>query len=189
MNMNTTDAGIPPRSTGREKSAAPDKITYSIGESAAGLILVARTSVGVCAILIGADNETLKSDLASRFPNRTRTWTATQLADELRKIARFIDDPTEGLDLPLDVRHGTQFQRRVWDALLAIPCGATLTYTALAQRVGEPNGARAVAGACAANAIALAIPCHRVIRSDGSLSGYRWGVQLKRALLTKEASA
>ncbi|MDB5411075.1 MAG: methylated-DNA--[protein]-cysteine S-methyltransferase, partial [Rhodospirillales bacterium] len=94
--------------------------------------------------------------------------------------------PSEGLDLPLDMRHGTPFQRRVWDALLAIPCGARVTYAALAHRIGMPNAARAVASACAANAIALGIPCHRVVRSDGTLSGYRWGVERKRALTYRE---
>jgi len=102
---------------------------------------------------------------------------------------RFIDKPSEGLDLPLDMRHGTPFQRRVWDALLAIPCGARVTYAALAQRIGMPNAARAVASACAANAIALGIPCHRVVRSDGTFSGYRWGVERKRALINREAVA
>jgi O-6-methylguanine DNA methyltransferase len=187
--MNIIDIAIPSRSIVPEKSAALDEIVYSIGETVAGQILVARTSVGVCAILIGADGEALKNDLATRFPNRTRIWSASQLTDELRKIARFIDKPAEGLDLSLDMRHGTRFQRRVWDALRTIPCGATVTYAALARRIGEPNGARAVASACAANAIVLGIPCHRVIRSGGTLSGYRWGVELKRALLNKEAMA
>jgi len=187
--MNIIDIGTPSRSIVPENGAAPNDIVYSIGESAAGQILVARTSVGVCAILIGADGEALKNDLATRFPNRPRIWSASQLTDELRKIARFIDKPAEGLDLPLDMRHGTRFQRRVWDALLTTPCGTTVTYAALARRIGEPNGARAVASACTANAIALGIPCHRVIRSDGTLSGYRWGVALKRALLNKEAVA
>jgi O-6-methylguanine DNA methyltransferase len=102
---------------------------------------------------------------------------------------RFIDKPSEGLDLPLDMRRGTAFQRRVWDALLAIPCGARVTYAALAHRIGMPNAARAVASACAANAIALGIPCHRVVRSDGTLSDYRWGVERKRALIYRETVA
>jgi O-6-methylguanine DNA methyltransferase len=187
--MNIIDIGIPSPSIVPEKGAASDEIAYSIGESAASQILIARTSVGVCAILIGANREALKNDLATCFPNRTRIWSASELADELRKIARFIDNPTEGLDLSLDTRQGSPFQRRVWDALRAIPCGATVTYAALARRIGEPNGARAVAHTCAANAIALGIPCHRVIRSDGTLSAYRWGVELKRALLNREAMA
>jgi AraC family transcriptional regulator, regulatory protein of adaptative response / methylated-DNA-[protein]-cysteine methyltransferase len=167
----------------------PDDIIYSIGCTSIGQILVARTPVGICAILVGSDIEALKDDLATRFPDRALISSASQLSDELTKIARFIDRPTDGLNLPLDMRHGTPFQRRVWDALLAIPCGATVTYTALARRIGMPHSARAVASACAANAIALGIPCHRVIRSDGTLSGYRWGVELKRALIRQEAIA
>jgi O-6-methylguanine DNA methyltransferase len=105
-----------------------------------------------------------------------------------RPALRFIENPAAGLDLELDI-YGTPFQRRVWDALCGIPAGRTVTYAALASRIGEPGSARAVANACAANAIALAIPCHRVIRSDGTLSGYRWGVERKRALLAREAQA
>lgn len=102
---------------------------------------------------------------------------------------QLIDGPSEGLDLQLDMWRGTPFQRRVWDALLAIPCGARVTYAALVQRIGMPNAARAIARACAAKVIALGIPCHRVIRSDGTLSGYRGGVELKRALINREAVA
>jgi methylated-DNA-[protein]-cysteine S-methyltransferase/AraC family transcriptional regulator of adaptative response/methylated-DNA-[protein]-cysteine methyltransferase len=105
----------------------------------------------------------------------------------LEKVARFIDTPSVGLDLQFDMRHGTLFQRKVWDVLLTVPCGATITYAALARRIGQPNAVRAVASACAANAIALGIPCHRIVRSDGTLSGYRWGVERKRALINKEA--
>jgi len=110
------------------------------------------------------------------------------LHGDLAAITRLIETPDAGLDLPLDMRHGTPFQQRVWQALRAIPCGATTTYTALARRLGRPNGARAVATACAANAIALGIPCHRVVRADGTPSGYRWGIERKRALLDKEAA-
>jgi O-6-methylguanine DNA methyltransferase len=168
---------------------ASHDIVFSIGDSSAGKILIARTVVGVCAVLIGADEDALRSDLEARFPDRVLMWTASKLDEELEKVAQYLDRPTDGFEFPLDMRHGTLFQRRVWDALLAIPYGATITYAALAHRIGDPNGARAVASACAANAIALGIPCHRVIRSNGTISGYRWGVELKRSLIEKEAKA
>jgi O-6-methylguanine DNA methyltransferase len=170
-------------------AVASHDIVFSIGDSSAGKILIARTVVGVCAVLIGADEDALRSDLEARFPDRVLTWTASKLDDELEKVAQYLDRPRDGFELPLDMRHGTLFQRRVWDALLTIPYGATITYAALARRIGDPNGARAVASACAANAIALGIPCHRVIRSNGTISGYRWGVELKRSLIDKEATA
>ncbi|RUZ72966.1 methylated-DNA--[protein]-cysteine S-methyltransferase [Mesorhizobium sp. M7A.F.Ca.US.006.01.1.1] len=163
-------------------------ITYAIGQSAIGKILAARSQVGVCAILIGDDAEALEQNLADRFPGNMLVEDKATLRDDLAAIVRFIETPGGGLDLPLDMRHGTPFQQRVWDALRSIPCGATITYTALARRLGQPNGARAVATACAANAIALGIPCHRVVRADGTLSGYRWGVERKRALIDKEAT-
>ncbi|MFD2052895.1 methylated-DNA--[protein]-cysteine S-methyltransferase [Mesorhizobium calcicola] len=166
--------------------AALDTIAYAIGESAIGRILAARSDIGVCAILIGSDESVLEQDLANRFPGRMLVEDAVALRDDLAAIARFIEAPGAGLDLQLDMRHGTPFQQRVWDVLRAIPCGATITYTALARRLGQPNGVRAVATACAANTIALGIPCHRVVH--GTLSGYRWGVERKRALLDKEAA-
>ncbi len=170
-------------------AVASHDIVFSIGDSSAGKVLIARTVVGVCAVRIGTDEDALRRDLEARFPDRVLTWTASKLNDELEKVAQYLDRPTDGFKLPLDMRHGTLFQRRVWDALLTIPYGATITYAALACRVGDPNGSRAVASACAANAIALGIPCHRVIRSNGTISGYRWGVELKRSLLEKEAMA
>jgi O-6-methylguanine DNA methyltransferase len=162
------------------------EIFFATGESALGTVLVARSSHGICAILVGSEGGELTADLAERFPQSTPTRSDRKLAEDLEKILRFIERPERGLDLDLDI-HGTPFQRRVWDALCAIPCGRTVTYAALARRIGEPGSARAVANACAANAIALAIPCHRVIRSDGTLSGYRWGIERMRALLAREA--
>jgi O-6-methylguanine DNA methyltransferase len=190
MYMAETDAlsrSIP--SATNPDSVVSHDIVFSIGDSSEGKILIGRTIVGICAVLIGADEEALRSDLRARFPDRKLRWTGSQLDDELEKVARYLERPTAGFMLPLDMRHGTLFQRRVWDALLSIPYGATITYAALACRIGEPNGARAVAGACAANAIALGIPCHRVVRSNGTISGYRWGVELKRSLIDKEAMA
>ena len=171
-----------------EPTAHIDTITYAICQSAIGKVLAARSPIGVCAILIGSDADALEQDLANRFPGKVLVEDEPALRDDLAAIARFIETPGIGLDLALDMRHGTPFQQRVWDVLRSIPCGATTTYTALARRLGQPNGARAVATACAANAIALGIPCHRVVRADGTLSGYRWGIERKRALLDKEAA-
>ena len=167
---------------------ALDTIAYAIGESPIGKILAARSQIGVCAILIGSDADALERDLSDRFPGKVLVEDEAALRDDLAAIARFIEMPGVGLDLPLDLRQGTPFQQRVWEALRGIPCGATIIYTALARRLGQPNGARAVATACAANAIALGIPCHRVVRADGTLSGYRWCVERKRALIDKEAT-
>jgi AraC family transcriptional regulator, regulatory protein of adaptative response / methylated-DNA-[protein]-cysteine methyltransferase len=187
--INTDISSRPVQAKESKRATISNEIAFSIGESALGKVLVARSAIGVCAILIGSDTAELSSGLATRFPDSRVVADEQQLRDDLSKVARFIDKPSEGLDLPLDMRHGTPFQRRVWDALLAIPCGARVTYAALAQRIGMPNAARAVASACAANAIALGIPCHRVVRSDGTLSGYRWGVERKRALIERETVA
>ena len=168
---------------------APSReIAFTTGRSPLGTLLVARSAHGICAILIGSEAEELTADLASRFPKSALVRNDETLDGDLEKILRFIETPAQGLDLELDV-HGTSFQRRVWDALCGIPSSRTVTYAALARRIGEPGSVRAVANACAANAIALAIPCHRVVRSDGTLSGYRWGVERKRALLAREALA
>jgi O-6-methylguanine DNA methyltransferase len=163
-----------------------DHIFFSVGDSPVGKVLVARTAVGVCAVLIGASRAALESDLEARFPGRTLVGNASKVQDDLDEVIRFIAAPHGDFKLLLDMRHGTAFQRRVWDALLTIPCGARISYSALARRIGEPNAVRAVASACAANAIALGIPCHRVVRSDGTISSYRWGAELKRSLLEQE---
>jgi O-6-methylguanine DNA methyltransferase len=161
-------------------------IFFSVGESSIGKVLVARTVVGICAVLIGASRREVESDLEARFPSRTLVADAAKVQENLDKVIQFIAAPHGEFNLPLDMRHGTAFQRRVWDALLTIPCGARISYSALARRIGEPKAVRAVASACAANAIALGIPCHRVVRNDGTISGYRWGIELKRSLLEME---
>jgi methylated-DNA-[protein]-cysteine S-methyltransferase/AraC family transcriptional regulator of adaptative response/methylated-DNA-[protein]-cysteine methyltransferase len=187
MDLNITNEFARTDSRATTRHDAPlGEVLFTTAESALGIVLVARSSVGVCSILIGSEAATLTADLAERFPSSALTRNDRALARDLEKILRFIAAPERGLNLELDV-HGTPFQRRVWDALCAIPSGRTVTYAALARRIGEPGSVRAVANACAANAIALAIPCHRVIRSDGTLSGYRWGVERKRAMLTREA--
>jgi AraC family transcriptional regulator of adaptative response/methylated-DNA-[protein]-cysteine methyltransferase len=185
MNLGNTDVAIRAETS---LGARCEEIAFAIGESALGTVLVARSAEGVCAILIGSEPAELESDLAARFTESKLVRDDRKLGDDLRKIPRFIETPAEGLDLALNIR-GTPFQRRVWEALLGIPTGATVTYGALARRIGEPDSVRAVANACAANAIALAIPCHRVVRSNGTLSGYHWGVERKRALLATEALA
>jgi AraC family transcriptional regulator of adaptative response/methylated-DNA-[protein]-cysteine methyltransferase len=165
-----------------------DTVSYATDESALGRVLVARSVSGVCAILIGADDNELVTDLAARFPEAELVADEAVVHDDLARVTRFVDKPTEGLDLPLDLR-GTPFQRRVWEALRAIPVGTTVTYSELANSIGAPNAVRAVAGACAANPIALAVPCHRVVGGDGDLTGYYWGVERKRELIKKEATA
>jgi AraC family transcriptional regulator of adaptative response/methylated-DNA-[protein]-cysteine methyltransferase len=164
------------------------EIHFAVGESALGSILVARSEKGVCAITLGDDPETLIRDLQDRFPAASLTGGDEGFEAIVAKVVGFVENPSCGLDLPLDVR-GTAFQQRVWEALKCIPAGKTANYAEIAEVLGLPNAARAVAGACAANALAVAIPCHRVIRSDGALSGYRWGIDRKRELLRREATA
>jgi O-6-methylguanine DNA methyltransferase len=171
---------------GSEPKKNVEKIDYATGQSVLGTVLVARSRDGVCAIIIGSDSKELEDDLAIRFNKSGLSQDDQKLRDDLQKVIRFIEAPTRSLDLTLDIR-GTHFQKRVWTALCGVPTGSTITYAALAARIGEPKAVRAVANACAANAIALAIPCHRVIRKDGTFSGYRWGEERKRSLLAREA--
>jgi len=161
------------------------EIRYATAECSLGLVLVAASAKGVCAILLGDDEGALVRDLHGRFANAHLLAGDRGFAALLAKVVAFIEAPHGGLELPLDVR-GTAFQHRVWMALRDIPAGRTASYAEIARRIGKPEAVRAVAGACAANALAVAIPCHRVVRSDGSLSGYRWGEARKRALLDKE---
>jgi len=162
-------------------------IRFAVGECSLGAILVAASARGVCAILLGDDPGALVRDLQDRFPRAELTGGDAEFEQWVAKVVGLVEAPKLGLDLPLDVR-GTAFQQRVWRALTKIPPGTTLSYAELARRVGSPRAGRAVAQACAANTIAVAIPCHRVVRSDGALSGYRWGAARKRALLERERS-
>ena len=148
-------------------------------------MLVASSEKGVCAILLGDDPDALARDFQDRFPNANLVGGDAEYEKLVAKVVGFIETPKIGLDLPLDVR-GTAFQRRVWEELQQIPAGKTASYSQVADRIGLPKSVRAVAQACGANALAVAIPCHRVLRTDGNLSGYRWGVERKRALLARE---
>jgi AraC family transcriptional regulator of adaptative response/methylated-DNA-[protein]-cysteine methyltransferase len=163
------------------------RILFAVGECSLGSVLVARTDKGVCAILLGDDPDTLVRELQDRFPRADLVGADAAFERTIASVVGFVDAPSVGLDLPLDVR-GTAFQLRVWQALRAIPAGSTASYAEIARRIGAPTAARAVARACAANPLAVAIPCHRVVRTDGSLSGYRWGVDRKRRLLSAEKS-
>jgi AraC family transcriptional regulator of adaptative response/methylated-DNA-[protein]-cysteine methyltransferase len=164
-----------------------DILTYVVGNCALDKVLVARSLKGVCAILLGDSSNELEADLATRFPKATLVASKTIVHDDLEKVIRFVENPAKRLDLRLDMR-GTPFQRRVWEKLRAISPGRTVTYMELSRWISPFASPRAVAGACAANPIALAIPCHRVVRSNGELAGYRWGIERKRELIRKEAT-
>ena len=170
----------------RAGGAAQD-IRFAIGQCSLGAILVAQSDRGICAILLGDDADTLVRDLQDRFAQAHLIGGDAAFEALVAQVVAFVEAPGLGLNLPLDVR-GTAFQQRVWQALQAIPAGQTASYAEVAQRIGAPTAVRAVAQACAANALAVAIPCHRVVKSDGALSGYRWGVERKRALLKREAA-
>ena len=161
------------------------RIEFAIGQSSLGAILVARSQRGVCAISLGDDPDALLRELQDRFPRAELVGGDAGFERLVAQVVGLIEQPGIGIDLPLDVR-GTAFQQRVWDALRKIPAGETASYTQIAQRIGAPKSVRAVAQACASNTLAVAIPCHRVVRSDGALSGYRWGVERKRELLARE---
>lgn len=176
---------------------ASEAIRYAAGRCSLGYVLVAEAGRGVCAILLGDDPAALALDLRARFPRASVAPADACFSGVVARVVRLVDDPAgasrtdrgtvaaDRAPLPLDVR-GTAFQRRVWEALRAIPPGQTVGYADLAARIGAPGGARAVAAACAANRLAVAVPCHRVVAADGGLAGYRWGVERKRRLLDRE---
>ncbi len=165
---------------------AGSEIRFAVGQCSLGSILVAKSKRGICAILLGDEPDELRRDLQNRFPHANIIGGDLEFEQLVSKVVGFVEKPATGLDLPLDIR-GTAFQQHVWRALRKIPAGCTTSYTEIANRIGYPTRVRSVARACAANAIAVAIPCHRVVKKDGSLSGYRWGVERKRALLKREA--
>ncbi|AZV27365.1 bifunctional DNA-binding transcriptional regulator/O6-methylguanine-DNA methyltransferase Ada [Pseudomonas syringae] len=160
-------------------------IRFAVGQCSLGAILVAQSERGICAILLGDDPHQLVCDLQDQFRRANLIGADTEFEQLIARVVGFIEAPAIGLDLPLDVR-GTAFQERVWQALREIPVGSTASYADIALRIGSPKAVRAVAQACGANSLAVAIPCHRVVRSDGNLSGYRWGVERKRELLERE---
>lgn len=160
-------------------------IHFAVGECTLGAILVAQSKRGVCAILLGDDPDQLVRDLQDQFPKAELIGADPSFEQLIAQVVGFIEAPALGLDLPLDLR-GTAFQERVWQALRDIPTGSTASYAQIAERIGMPKAFRAVAQACGANSLAVAIPCHRVVRSNGELSGYRWGVERKRQLLARE---
>jgi AraC family transcriptional regulator, regulatory protein of adaptative response / methylated-DNA-[protein]-cysteine methyltransferase len=164
---------------------ADAEIRFALGQCSLGAILVAESTRGICAISLGDDAETLLHELQQSFPHATLIGADAAFEQRVAQIVGLIEAPGTGTELPLDIR-GTAFQQRVWQALRTIPAGETLSYAELAQRIGSPEALRAVGSACAANVLAVAIPCHRVVRSDGGLSGYRWGVERKQALLARE---
>ncbi|WP_455918516.1 bifunctional DNA-binding transcriptional regulator/O6-methylguanine-DNA methyltransferase Ada [Ensifer canadensis] len=166
---------------------ADEEIRFAVGQTSLGAILVASSRKGVASILLGDDPEALVRDLQDRFPKAELIGADADYEALVAQVVGFAEAPGIGLDLPFDVR-GTAFQQRVWQALQEIPVGRTVSYAEIARRIGQPKAVRAVAGACAANSLAVVIPCHRVVRNDGALSGYAWGVERKRALLDREAA-
>ena len=189
MKTKRNDARREPRGmtpSRRRAGAAGDSIRYGLAKTSLGWLLAAATGRGICQISLGDSPGALIRHLGERFPRAVLREGDREFARRVARVAAFVESPRRGLDLPLDIR-GTAFQRRVWNALRAIPPGKTASYGEVARRIGRPAAARAVAQACASNDLAVAIPCHRVVRGDGTLGGYRGGVDRKRALLEREA--
>lgn len=191
MNLMTSEAASRLLPAAEPANTAADVLFFGVGDSALGKVLLARSAKGVCAILLGDDAGDLEADLAGRFPETTLVANEVMVRDDLAKVVRYAEKPSEGLALTLDMR-GTPLQRRIWEQIRAIPVDKTMGYMHLARLINNvyPKvAARVAANACAANPIALAVPCHRVIRTDGELAGYRWGIERKRDLIEKEALA
>lgn len=167
------------------KRASVTNIRFSIGECSLGFVLVASSDVGICAIALDDQQGVLLAFLAEKFPASQLQTDSVGLAEPLSQIIAKIEQPNTEVSLPLDMQ-GTDFQLKVWQALCEIPCGSTVSYLALAALIGLPRAVRAVAGACAANKLAVLVPCHRIIKNDGGLSGYRWGITRKAELLRRE---
>ena len=162
-------------------------IHFAVGQCSLGAILVAQSEKGICSILLGDEPQALLEQLQDQFPKARLIGGDAAYERLVAEVVGFVEAPALGLDLPLDVQ-GTAFQERVWQALREVPVGSRVSYTEIAERIGAPKAVRAVAMACAANRIAVAIPCHRVVRRDGDISGYRWGVERKRQLLARETA-
>lgn len=166
--------------------ASKDTIQVTIVESSYGLALIASSSKGICAVLLGDEAKELRKELRNRFPKAELIDADTELKALAAKVLLFLEKPSRGLETALDLR-GTGFQQLVWQALCQIPAGSTSTYSEIARRIGRPKAVRAVGTACGANPVAVVVPCHRVLTSDGKISGYRWGVERKKILLEREA--
>lgn len=184
MNANASNT----RQTTEGPAGHSTTIRFAVAACSLGSVLVAHRKRGICAILFGDGPEALRRDLAARFSRARLIDGDAETARLLERVVALVEAPARPLGLPLDPA-GTAFQRSVWKALREIPPGSTASYAAIARRIGAPRAVRAVAQACGANPLALAIPCHRVVRSDGALSGYRWGIERKRTLLAREARA
>jgi AraC family transcriptional regulator of adaptative response/methylated-DNA-[protein]-cysteine methyltransferase len=182
-----TDARLGMTPGAVRRGGAGAVIRFAVGEASLGAVLVAATDKGVCAIMLGDDPQALVRDLQDRFPRAELKGGDAEFERTIAEVVGLVEAPAQRLDLPLDIR-GTAFQQKVWAALQTIPAGKTATYTEIARAIGQPKAVRAVAQACGANPLAVAIPCHRVVRSDGDLSGYRWGVERKRELIAREAA-
>lgn len=190
MNLVTSETTLRVKPTVKSRHTAVDVLFFAIGECALGKLLVARSLKGVCAILLRDDPKALERDLAARFPKSTLVANEAIVRDDMSKVIRYAANPSEGLDLTLDMR-GTPLQRRVWETIRGIQPGQTKSYMQVARLINGAYpmvAARVVGNACAANPLALAIPCHRVVRSDGKLAGYRCGLERKRELIEKEAA-
>jgi AraC family transcriptional regulator, regulatory protein of adaptative response / methylated-DNA-[protein]-cysteine methyltransferase len=183
----STDARLGMTPGAVRRGGAGAVIRFAVGQASLGAVLVAATDKGVCAILLGDDPDPLVRELQDRFPRAELEGGDAEFERMVAQVVGLVEAPGQRLDLPLDIR-GTAFQQRVWAALCAIPAGQTATYTEIARAIGQPKAVRAVAQACATNLLAVAIPCHRVVRADGDLSGYRWGVERKRKLIDREAA-
>ncbi|MFO0775824.1 MAG: bifunctional DNA-binding transcriptional regulator/O6-methylguanine-DNA methyltransferase Ada [Nitrospiraceae bacterium] len=183
-----TGASLGMTPTAYRTGGVGETIRVAVGHCSLGALLVASTEQGVCAILLGDEPDALLHDVQRRFPRAQFVGGDRAFERLVAQVVGLIDDPSRRVDLPLDIR-GTVFQQRVWTALRGIPPGRTLSYRELATRLGVPNAVRAVASACAANPLAVAIPCHRVVRTNGDLAGYRWGLARKRTLLKKESES
>jgi AraC family transcriptional regulator of adaptative response/methylated-DNA-[protein]-cysteine methyltransferase len=184
MNLTISEFASRPESTSDRLEA--EILHYATGECSLGQVLVARSAHGVCAILLGSDCKELEADLDGRFPQAVLVADEAVVCSDLTSVLRFVRNPADGLDLTLDMR-GTPLQRRIWEKIQTIPVGRTVSYAELSRWISPLLSPRVVAGACAANPIALAVPCHRVVRSNGDLAGYRWGIERKRELLRQEA--
>ncbi|MCK9917099.1 methylated-DNA--[protein]-cysteine S-methyltransferase [Microbacteriaceae bacterium K1510] len=188
MNLMISQKPAPLTPVAAPIDVSPETISYATAGCALGQVLIARSVSGVSAILLGDNDAALEAELAGRFREAKLAINDALVRDDLSKVIRFIDSPHRGLYLPLDMR-GTAFQCRVWEKLRSISVGRTVTYSQVANWVGPFTSPRAVAGACAANPLAIAIPCHRVVRADGGLADYHWGIERKRELIRREAQA